>query len=216
MSSNGNHLDSIVVRVVGPWTSDVALATAVAQANTGFIMSGGELINSQTKTSFPLLLDGHELKLVARAGSVDRLLETVAAIDCLLTAQATDVKIPTSDLQHSAEQWIELSKSDNEARLLKLFVNYTSSGDESYSYGMQCLGLRDVVVDDRCEPEYAKILMKSFVYFVFLDEPSTSGHATFRTGPHDPVYQMLAVPCATFLPHDSRFNPVGMWQLRRT
>jgi len=209
---------SVLIRVSGPWADAAAISLAVAKTNQGYVVSQGALQHAIRSTKLPLstITDTQTIAQVqGPAGSVDALLETVSAVNCLLDAGGQSVHIDACDRTHSEQQWRDLSLRTDESRLLDVFVNFGGSSDENCSFGMHTLGLRDVVVDDETEREYAVILMKAFLYYVYLDDPAPSGHATFRTGPHDPVYQQLPVPCATFNSDDPRFNPIGMWQLRR-
>jgi hypothetical protein len=233
----------IDLRIPGPWTSPRHLVDAIARAKVDYEPGDGVLTHAKTGARFALVasepddqiadvfagggritrrevqvIRSHKVKLHVSTpgGSVDAARAVMNAASALLRAGGHGVMVDNSGATHAPRDWFDLARDPGDpGGLYWAFVVVTADGEEAYSAGMHCLGLRDAEIPVRAaggDREAAGFVLHNFLgYTLQSGIPVLDGD---RLGDEQTaLFRALAHPCARFGPGTPFYNPYGVWRL---
>lgn len=238
MDSTGH----IIIGVPGKWSDHADIIRSVSNPNSGLIMAGMILHEIATNQSYPVEIYDHDPELskafqLAGRGSlsndelraIQQHTATVYVIGPkgspvharqimrvglqLLNAGGLAIKVESSGLAHSVEDWTALAEAPHEAALYHAFVTLIGSQTGFYSCGMHNLGLPDAVVPMTLKPPEAANLLQTFLLYTLLERPKLISGQTFSCDAVSPRYTLRHSPCTLHSSDDPFYNPNGLWWL---
>lgn len=239
-----SDLPPTVIGVPGTWADRTAIMESIAKQSEGYLFAGQVMMHMETEQHFGLEVYEHDprmreaFELVSGGNITEEELEQIAnhtftlyligvgektsdyvhAMMCaatgLLKAGGLGVKVESTGVSYSRSRWVELMQRDPLLAVLFGCVAYISDdAGVTCSCGMHSVGLPDALVEG--EPEEAVSLLKSFVGYQFLEQPTLRDGETFQAADDGPVYRIDKVPCTLYEEDDLFFNANGMWRLTR-
>lgn len=148
--------------------------------------------------------------LIDEGGSRARIEALMAAGAALIDAGGLGVKVESSGLAHSPDQWRDFAANVHLLSAYRAFV-VTIDGDAPYTCGMHNFGMKDV----RLSPGIpnAANLASLFTWYLFSEEPDIHPGHTFSAAPEAPKFRVEEAAPVEY-PADSLFsNEFGTWQL---
>jgi len=156
--------------------------------------------------------------LIGPGGSPENLARLTRAATAVLKAGGLGVKIESTGLAHTPENWLHFVNSNyGDLRYLFLYVTYLQNEQGVYSVGMQNLGLPEAIIslEEEAEPQDALDQIQSFLTYLVMEKPAMLNGDTFSLKKSAPRYEVTREYC-TFWPSDDLFhNPFGYWRLSR-
>lgn len=229
-----------VLCIPGRWADRTELIARIVEHGDGYLFAGGVLMHPPTQAMFELHVEPADprmasafraagrhwvdddamaaiaehttvLYLVGQGGSRERASEFMNAAAALLKAGGLGVKVESTGIAHTPQDWLDMTANQYLFAAYRAFViTITDSG--AYSCGMHNFGLPDAIVDASASDDAAK-LASTFSYYLFTEEPTIREGQTFSVGPDAPLYRLSKEPCTAY-EDDSLFtNPFGMWRL---
>lgn len=231
-----------VIGVPGRWPDRSDIVTSIAARSGGYLFAGMVMMKIGTKDFFTLEVYEHDpnlknafaiagggrlkdeeldaiashtftLYLVAEGGSVEAARKLLHAANGLLKAGGLAVKVESSGVAHSANNWAEFCAEDHSINLLRAYVTYVGDSGVYYSCGMHNLGHADAVVEADISPSEAAQLLHSFVGYLLVENPMLKDRETFSVDADAPRYRLLHEPCTRYEEGDLFHNPFGVWKL---
>jgi len=236
-----NPTPRTIICIPGHWSSRVDLLRRISKKSDGYAVAGQTLVDTETKEAFTLEVDGHDerlasafraagqhwateddlaaisrhtfaLYLIGEGGSCDRAASLMAAADALLRAGGYAVKVESTGLAHSADDWHELVEQRHLQSTYRAFV-VVVSGRDVYSCGMHNLGLRDAIVRAEEDDDPAE-LIRAFTFYAFSEAPVIREGDRFSVRKGAPRFRLASEECNLYGEDDPFTNPYGMWRLR--
>lgn len=228
-----------VLCIPGFWETRADFISALIEAETGYLFAGGVLMEMKSQIGFrahhegpddrmssafraagphwrdtvEMAAIGHHKSVVYltdEGGSRPRIEALMVAAAALIKAGGLGVKVESSGLAHSPDQWLDLAASIHLLSAYRAFV-VTVGGDAPYTCGMQNFGMKDVRMPQGV-PNAAK-LASLFTWYLFSEEPDILPGHTFSAAPDASKFRVEeAMPIE--YPSGSLFaNEFGTWQL---
>lgn len=240
-----NPLPKTVLCIPGPWASRSDLVEAVVQSDSGYLFAGQILLHMPSGLSFELEFQPHDPRmaaafrtagphwsaspamthigehagvayLVGEGGSRVNAEALMLAAAALLKAGGLGVKVESSGLAHSPEDWHKLCAERHLFSAHRAYVLYVT-GSQVYTCGMHNLGLRDAIVDNFGGNTAAAVaLVRTFSWYLFTEAPELRAGQSFAAAAGAPAYRLREKPGVVY-EDDSLFaNPYGFWRLERS
>ena len=232
----------IVIGVPGKWAVRTAIVNSIASDSDGYLFVGSLMSHVESKEVCTLEIYDRDPELMqaytlAGCGKISE--EDLAAIDdhshtlyvsgpgsspvaarklmsfanALLFCGGIAVKVESTGLAHSADQWRSLTADDSIAALMRAFVTFVGNNGSFYSCGMHNIGLPDATLSADVMPETAAMLLHTFLYYMASESPEIKDDETFAVDDRSPRYIVTKAQCTEF-PDDNLFhNPHGVWHL---
>lgn len=230
--------DSIVLCVPGPLADRSEFATAMTR--DGWIFAGVILLRIAMGEHHVVHLEGHDPRVTAAfeasagvkpggpdpaaiaahrsvaylvdpGGSRAQAAAVMAAGKALLGAGGLGLKVETTGVAHSAQQWDDLADDGGALALLRAYVVVVRSPDEVYTCGMRSLGFPDVRV--AADVPDAGRLADALARYLVLEEPSLREGETFGLTPDEPGFRLERAGSVDVGGDELLTNPLGSWRL---
>jgi Domain of unknown function (DUF4261) len=230
----------IILGLPGQWPTRSDIIASIARQSDGLIFAGKILRDTTTNQSYQLDIyehDPHLVRAFALAGRHSLTEADLAAIDAhthtlyvigkggsgerakllmqvgtrLLRAGALAVKVESTGIAHSANDWQTLTAAPQPAALYSAYVTLIGDQERFYSCGMHNLGLPDAVVPGTVPANDAAQLLEAFLLYLLLEQPSLKNGHTFSINAQAPRYRLRLMSCTFYEADDPFYNPYGMW-----
>jgi hypothetical protein len=235
----------IIIGIPGSWPTLDDIRDSVARKGSGFSLEDGRLLDSQSGQSWAAELHEHDQDLVTTFAIStnswkDEDLERAIALHtyavyllsselslsaarsmlragkALLRAGGIAVKMESTGLVHSAEDWDEFCRdADDPIRVYSCFITLVKSDSSLYSCGMHNLGLPDASTDLDGDVDQAADIVNTFNCLQITDQTSHENGDTFRVTHAAPRYELNKTGCHYDDVDHPFHNPFGVWNLRR-
>ena len=232
----------IIIGIPGYWETRAEILAAIADKSDGFLCLANILMDTSTKDAYTLDIYDHDPELAAafrlagRSWIAQPDLDRIAAHrhtlyvlspavsvksgqqmlrvgDALLRAGGIAVKVESTGIAHSAEKWMEFTRSGDLYQLYRAFVTLIRGSRYFYSCGMHNFGLPDVSTSLKLSPDTASKLMNQFNGFVLFENPTLMDGEIFSVAAGAPRYRLKMERCELYHRDDPFHNPLGRWHL---
>lgn len=156
------------------------------------------------------------LYVIGKGGSIEDANKMLDVGLALLNAGGIAVKVESSGVAHTVENWTSAAQAKEIHNTFRSFVTFVGEEEFYYSCGMHCLGYPDVVVlkDDYNPSEVVK-LMETFLLYNLYEKPVLKSGETFSIDINSPYYILNHKPCTYFEEEHPFYNPYGVWELKK-
>jgi len=232
----------IILGLPGLWPTRSDIVTSIVRLSDGLIFAGKVLLDTTTNQSYQLDIYEHDPDLVrafALAGRRSLTENDLAAIDAhthtlyvigkggsgerakllmqvstrLLRAGGLAVKVESTGVAHSTNDWQTLNAAPEPSALYSAYVTLIGDHERFYSCGMHNLGLPDATVSVRLPSNDAAQLLETFLLYLLFEQPNLKSGHTFSINAQTPRYRLRLAPCTFYEADDPFYNPYGMWTL---
>ena len=232
----------IIIGVPGKWNNRTELIQAVASKSEGYLMAGHIIYNTKKDIGFQAevyeydeslkeafsyasrnTFDGsllEEIKqhtftvyVIANVNGLEGLKEVVDVGAALLKAGGLAVKIETSGIAHTKDEWYHLAENQDYFPIYSHFVTLVGDEESYYSYGMKVFGLPDVTIPSSIEIKEAADLLNNFNLYNLVEKPVFNNGETFGVGENTPIYKIQYNNDFRYGEDDVFFNPFGLINL---
>ena len=237
--SIGMPHERTVLCIPGPWETRADLISALIERETGYLFAGGLIMEMESRIDFRAHHEGPDDRMAAafraagphwressemaaighhksvvyladEGGSRARIEAMMGAAAALIRAGGLGVKVESSCLAHSPDQWLDLAASTHLLSAYRAFV-VTVGSDAPYTCGMHNFGMKDVRMPPGV-PNAAK-LASLFTWYLFSEEPDILPGHTFSAAPDAPKFRVEEATPILY-PSGALFsNEFGTWQL---
>ncbi|GGI11601.1 DUF4261 domain-containing protein [Gottfriedia solisilvae] len=233
----------IIIGIPGNWKNRTEIIQSVVSKSEGYLMAGNIIHNSQKNIGFQVevydhdpnlkeafiyasrdtfqhtLLDNIEhhtftIYIIADAKSIEDVKEVVDVGVGLLKAGGLAVKIESSGVAYTKEDWNELHSNKDIFPLYSHFVTLIGENECYFSCGMKAFGLPDVVISSTIDPEEAADILNNFNLYNIVENPTFNNGETFSVGEDTPVLKITAVNDFRYDEVDLFYNPFGLLELK--
>ena len=234
-----------VVCIPGPWKNRTEFLQRVVTHTKGeFLFAGGILANPKAKDHVPLEFcerfeDMRKAFEIAGQGKfLQELLDQIAShesvvfmrfpLDAIVqrkrilsfTLLLRDlggyaVKIESTGIAHTWDDWHSLLLSDNPFDQYRCFVVLIGDEDHFYSCGMHHFGLPDCQISRDIPIEEAADTMNRFNYYQIIKLPKLESGHTFSLTSDSLSYRLTLVADPRHQADDLFRNPSGLWTIER-
>jgi hypothetical protein len=228
----------IILCIPGPWRDRDAFCQAIGERGR-YLAVGPMLLDLATQERFGLEFQGVDkrmtdafraaapmlapalMRTIARHRSVlyltseKRNLEGAQALmqaaAHVLECDGLAVKVETTGLAHSAQDWYRLTQDRSPAGAHQAFVVFVQ-GKTSYSCGMHNFGLKDALVSD-VDSTVAIDTLRHFSWYLLSETPTLAAGQTFATALDGPVFRIENAANEHIASDDLFYNAFGAWRL---
>ena len=230
----------IVLCIPGPWSDRTQLVESIANHSGGYLFAGTVLLDLETNQSFELVFEGRDERMLAAfeaagphwkntpemdlisthqsvcyivsgGGSIDSAHSIMDAACAILNAGGLGVKVESSGLAHSPDDWQEQSQYNYLLKSHSSYVIYLTS-ENTYSCGMHNFGLPEAMVKSS-ESDNPPELLRVFTHYLLSESPDIKEGQTFSVDSSSPAYRIKAHTGIEYGENSLFSNPFGMWLL---
>lgn len=234
--------EQIIIGVPGCWDTRAEIVAAIAERSDGFLCLANILMDTSTKNAYTLDIYGHDPQLASafsiagrswiKQPDLDRIaahrhtlyvLSPGVSVESaqrmlnvgrsLLQAGGIAVKVESTGIAHSADTWVEFTRSGDLYQLYRAFVTLIRGREYFYSCGMHNFGLPDVSTSPKLSPDTASRLMNQFNCFVLFENPTLVDGEIFSVDARAPRFRLKLEGCELYHREDLFYNPLGRWHL---
>jgi hypothetical protein len=230
----------IILCIPGPWRDRDTFCQAIGE-RARYLAVGPMLLDLVTQERFGLTFEGFDkrmaeafraaapamptalLSTIARHRSVLYLTSenrSLAGAQALMQAAAhvlesdgLAVKVETTGLAHSAQDWHSYSTDRSPAGAHQALVVFVQ-GRTSYSCGMHNFGLKDAQVSD-VDSTVAINTLRHFSWYLLSETPSLEVGQSFASALDGPVFRIENAANSQIAPEDLFYNAFGVWRLQQ-
>lgn len=231
----------MVLCIPGPWKTHSELVQSIVKDSGGYIFAGRVLLHMESHFSCELIheradpnmsrafyaagphwrgsvemqrIGSHEsvVYLVGRGGSRDAAQKLMQCGLGLLNAGGLGVKIESTGLAHSPDDWRSYCGDFDSFTAHRALVVYLT-GAEVHSCGMHNLGLPDALTPGGKDQATAVELLRVFTWYLFAEGPVINNGQTFSVAAGAPIYRITDHPGWDYGPDSLFTNPYGAWRL---
>ncbi|UII28314.1 DUF4261 domain-containing protein [Fulvivirga maritima] len=163
-------------------------------------------------------IDEHNLTiyLSTEIGDLEKAKGLALAGNAILKAGGIGVKVESTGISFTKEQWSQSINNLEATTLYHMFVlpTITNGPDITYTCGMHNLGLKDCIVYNETFHDAAQLIF-IFNYYQLLEKPEITIGQTFSTVADAPVFLITEEEQQPNLGDELFENPYGMWKLMR-
>lgn len=162
-------------------------------------------------------IDKHKstVYVIAKTKDIESLKNLINVVTLIVKAGGLAVKVESSGTALSKRQWFEIKDKKNIESLIEGFVSiYTDDENIYYSCGMHIMGYEDVKVQSDESEEVIINLIRTFLKFLLLEEPSLENEQFFSLDSKSKRYVLYHEECTNYPEEDLFYNPFGIWSLR--
>ncbi|MEI5906628.1 DUF4261 domain-containing protein [Bacillus spongiae] len=230
----------VIIGVPGKWKNRTELIQAVASNGDGYLMAGYIIHHAKKDVGFEVevyehdshlkeafsyagtfednLLDEighhtHTVYVIANVNGFEGLKQVVDVGATLLKSGGLAVKVETSGIAHTKDEWYQLLENQEYFPIYSHFVTLVGDKESYYSCGMKAFGLPDVIASSSISPEEAADLFNNFNLYNIVEHPSFNNGDTFSLEPNSPLYKIHFIPEFRYEEDDAFFNPFGLVKL---
>lgn len=233
----------IIIGIPGNWKNRTEIIQSVASKSEGYLMAGNIIHNSQKNIGFQVevydydpnlkeafiyasrdtfqqsLLDDIEqhtytIYVIADVKDIGDVKDVVDVGVGLLKAGGLAVKIESSGVAYTIEDWNELHSNKDVFPLYSHFVTLIGEDECYFSCGMKAFGLPDVVIPSSIDPEEAANILNNFNLYNIVENPIFKNGETFSISEDTPVLKITAINDFRYDQEDLFFNPYGLLELK--
>ena len=235
-----NDTPELVLCIPGPWRSRSELVQALADSETGYLLTEGALLDTDSGFACDLVYEDADpalpaafvkagphwaasgamagvadhtcvIYLIGRGGSRQAAESMMRAAAALVEAGGLGVKVESTGIAHGPAYWLEMCYGLDQLTAHRALVVYVTGADV-YSCGMHNFGLPDAITT-ATDKAAAADMLRTFTRYLLERSPQMEDGHTFSISEGAPVYRVLKVPAVDY-GADSLFNnPYGAWQL---
>jgi hypothetical protein len=235
-----NDTTELVLCIPGPWRSRSELGQALADSETGYLLTEGVLHDTDSGFACDLVYEDADPALPAafvKAGPHWAASEAMAAVAghacvayligqggsraaaesmmragaALIDAGGLGVNVDSTGIAHGPAYWSAMCDALPELSAHRALVVYVTGADV-YSCGMHNFGLPDAITT-ATDKAAAADMLRTFTRYLLERAPQMEDGHTFSISEGAPVYRVLKVPAIDY-GADSLFNnPYGAWCL---
>ncbi|GGB69878.1 DUF4261 domain-containing protein [Fictibacillus barbaricus] len=232
----------VVIGIPGQWKNRTELIQSVAAKSEGYLLAGSIIHNGNKNIGFQVEVyeqdpnlkeaffyaggDSFENSLLeeidkhtftvyvfANKNSIEGIKEIIDVAAALLKAGGLAVKIETTGVAHTKEDWFQLFDNQDFFPIYSHFVTLIGDNDVFYSCGMKAFGLPDVVVPSIISADEAADLLNNFNLYNIVDRPTFKDGATFSLEEESPRYKIHFIDDFRYEEDDIFFNSFGLYNL---
>lgn len=230
-----------IIGIPGRWKNKSEIVTEIASKSDGYIFVGDLLLNNNEKELYRLEIYEYDqdlpksfmyagnftddqlknigehnstIYLIAKSGNLNSISSINKAVCGLLKAGGLAVKVESSGVAHTSDEWFQLAYSGKPEDVVNAYVTILEDGKTYYSCGMHNLGYRDAIITTASPSENAGYLISAFLSHVLSTNTELKQDEIFILSPNSPKYLLEQEECKTYEEDDLFFNPFGYWRLR--
>lgn len=233
----------IIIGIPGNWKKRTEIIQSVASKSEGYLMAGNIIHNSQKNIGFQVEVYDHDpnlkeafiyasrdtfqqsliddidqhtntIYIIADAKGIEDVKEIVDVVVGLLKAGGLAVKIESSGVAYTKEDWYALQLNKDLFPLYSHFVTLIGEDECYFSCGMKAFGLPDVVTPSNIDPEEAADILNNFNLYNIVENPNFNNGETFSVGEDTPVLKITTINDFRYDQEDLFFNPFGLLELK--
>lgn len=233
----------IIIGIPGNWKNRTEIIQSVAAKSEGFLMAGNIIHNSQKNIGFQVevyehdpslkeafiyassdtfhksLLDeieqhSYTIYVISNVNGIEDVKEVVDVGVGLLKAGGLAVKIESSGVAYTKEDWNELYLNKDLFPLYSHFVTLIGEDQCYFSCGMKAFGLPDVITPSNIAPEEAADILNNFNLYNIVENPTFNNGETFSVGEDTPILKITAIDDFRYDQENLFFNPFGLVELK--
>ncbi len=154
--------------------------------------------------------------VIGKGGNFVDAQKTMQAGLAILNAGGLGIKVENSGKAFTIDHWKEMVEDEtDDGKFYEAFVMFLKNEEGSiYSCGMHNVGLRDVICDADMEINDAVELIRIFIFYLLIDQPTILSGQTFSKDKASPVYRIFEEECTEYEADDLFFNSFGMYHLQ--
>ncbi|KIL78857.1 DUF4261 domain-containing protein [Bacillus badius] len=230
----------VIIGVPGKWKNRSELIQAVASNGDGYLMAGYIIHNAKKDVGFQVEVYEHDPHLkeafsyagafqeslldeiehhtftvyvIANINGIEGLKQVVDVGATLLKAGGLAIKIETSGMAHTKDEWYQLLENQDYFPLYSHFVTLVGDEESYFSCGMKAFGLPDVITPSSISPEEAADLLNNFNLYSIVEHPPFKNGEIFSLEKNSPVYKIDFINEFRYEEEDVFFNPFGLINL---
>jgi hypothetical protein len=228
----------IILCIPGPWRDRDAFSQAIGERGR-YLVIGPMLLDLATQERFGVEFQGFDKRMAeafraAAPGLAPALISTIArhrsavyltsekrslegaqalmqAAAHVLESDGLAVKVETTGLAHTAQDWYRYTQDPSPAGAHQAFVVFVQ-GQRSYSCGMHNFGLKDALVS-KVDSTVAIDTLRHFSWYLLSEMPTLGVGQTFATARDAPVFRIDDDANQHIAPDDLFYNAFGAWHL---
>lgn len=233
----------IILAIPGLWTTRTEIITSLAKKTDGLLLAGNILLDTKTRKGYQVAIYEHDpalqtafalagrglippqdleriaqhtftLYLLGPGGTLQTAQEIMEVAAQLLKAGGIAVKVETAGVAHTAESWQRFVAHGTQL-LSEAYMTLVSGKGVYSSCGMHNLGLCDALVADDIKVQEASRLLRIFLAYTHLEQPSLADGHTFSLDEQSPRYRLTHQEDRRYPTGDLFHNPFGLWHLTR-
>ncbi|WP_156487212.1 DUF4261 domain-containing protein, partial [Bacillus badius] len=151
--------------------------------------------------------------VIANINGIEGLKQVVDVGATLLKAGGLAIKIETSGMAHTKDEWYQLLENQDYFPLYSHFVTLVGDEESYFSCGMKAFGLPDVITPSSISPEEAADLLNNFNLYNIVEHPPFKNGEIFSLEKNSPVYKIDFINEFRYEEEDVFFNPFGLINL---
>lgn len=232
----------VIIGVPGKWKTRTELIQAIASQSEGYLMAGHIIHNAKKDVGFQVevyeqdpglreaffyasretfddnLLNEIEqhtftIYVIADSNRFEDLLNVVDVGAGLLRSGGLAVKIETTGIAYTKEEWNQLSTEKEYFPIYSHFVTLIGDEDHYFSCGMKAFGLPDTVIPSSLPPEEAADLLNNVNLYSIVENPTFRSGETFSIGENTAVFHIDLTNDSRYDEEDVFYNPFGLLEL---
>ncbi|CRK85100.1 DUF4261 domain-containing protein [Neobacillus massiliamazoniensis] len=230
----------VIIGVPGKWKNRTELIQSVVSNGDGYLMAGYIIHNAKKDVGFEVEVYEHDPHLkeafsyagtfedslldeiehhtltvyvIANIKGFEGLKQIVDVGATLLKSGGLAVKIETSGIAHTKDEWFQLLENQDYFPIYSHFVNLVGDEESYFSCGMKAFGLPDVITPSSISPEEASDLLNNFNLYNIVEHPSFKNGETFSLEENSPLYKIDLINEYRYEEDDVFFNPFGLINL---
>lgn len=236
------HKAQVVIGVPGKWKDRTELIQAIVSKSDGYLMAGYIIHNASKDIGFEVEVYEHDPNLreafsyagrgsfkdslldeidqhtftvyvIAEVNGLEGLKEVLEVGDALLEAGGMAVKIETSGIAHTRDEWRELVNNKEYFPIYSSFVTLLGDEERYYSCGMKAFGLPDVITPSSLSPEDAADLINNINLYSLVEKVTFNSGETFSLGENSAIFRIEFMKDFRYEDDDVFFNPFGLVDL---
>ncbi|MDP7978537.1 DUF4261 domain-containing protein [Bacillus sp. WLY-B-L8] len=234
----------IIIGIPGLWNDRAELVQKVVRKSGGYLLAGNIIHNAKGDIGFEVDIYEHDPSLaeaflyaggerlgedilgeisnhiytvyvIAKVRNIHTVKEVIDVGMGLLNAGGTAVKIETTGVAYSKEEWKEIADNKEYFLIYSHFVTLVGDENSYYSCGMQSFGLPDVVISAHIDVEEAADLLNDFNLYNLVEMPKLKDGETISFTQTSPVYKLAHCKDYRYERDDLFYNSCGLWELKK-
>ncbi|WP_231687686.1 DUF4261 domain-containing protein [Bacillus sp. CHD6a] len=151
--------------------------------------------------------------VIADSNRFEDLLNVVEVGAGLLRSGGLAVKIETTGVAYTKEEWNQLCTEQEYFPIYSHFVTLIGDENHYFSCGMKAFGLRDTVIPSSLPPEEAADLLNNVNLYSIVENPTFRSGETFSIGENTAVFNIVLTNDSRYDEEDVIYNPYGLLEL---
>jgi hypothetical protein len=183
------------------------------QLAKSFAVAGYRSLSESDLTS----IESHKrtIYLVGSGGTIESSRKIAVLADQILEHGGLGIKVESSGIAYSKNDWRELMADDSVLSLYKVYNNIICNENIYYSCGMHNLGFPDVYIDNKHSIDSECIIhtIESFLVYLLIERPHIKAGDVFSIDDKSLIFTIQYKTCNLYPTDDLFYNPFGFWNL---